>query len=84
MQSNDSSVDRHYTSNNEEGKMLERNRVQPKKAPAFSIRHRVDLELDMDLALALGDHLLSSSCPNPALVALAHQLQNLLPPEKDD
>lgn len=74
MQSNQMPVDRNYAS---EEKRL-------KKAPAFTIRHRVDLELDMDLALALGDHLLSSSCPNPALVAMAHQLQNLLPPDKEE
>lgn len=80
---NDQVVDRHYPISNEEGKIMDRNRV-PKKAPAFTIRHRVDLELDMDLALALGDHLLSTSCPNPALVALAHQLQNLLPPDKEE
>lgn len=83
MQNNETPVDRHYNSS-EEGKMQERNRVQPKKAPAFSIRHRVDLELDFDLALALGDHILSSNCPNPAIVALGHQLQNLDPPVKEE
>ena len=84
MQS-DQIVHRHYTIN-EEGHVvgkMDRNRVQPKKAPAFTIRHRVDLSLDFELALALGDHLLSTSCSNPALVALAHQLQNLLPPDKE-
>ena len=77
---NDQIVDRHYPVT-EEGKTMDR---KSKKAPAFAIRHRVDLELDIDLALALGDHLLSTKCPNPALVALAHQLQNLLPPEKEE
>lgn len=52
------------------------------KPPAFSIRHRVELELDFDLALSLGDFLLTNHCENQAIVALGHQLQNLLPMEK--
>jgi hypothetical protein len=83
MQSNEIQIDRHHASSTgDEGKMEKR--FPAKKAPAFSIRHRVDLELDLDLALALGDHILSSQCSNPAIVALGHQLQNLEPFEKDD
>lgn len=52
------------------------------KPPAFAIRHRVELELDFDLALSLGDFLLANHCDNQAIVALGHQLQNLLPMEK--
>lgn len=80
MQSNET-VDRHHSvSTGDDSKMEKR---FPKKSPAFSIRHRVDLELDLDLALALGDHILGSQCSNPAIVALGHQLQNLEPFEKE-
>ena len=51
------------------------------KKPAFLVRHRVELELDFDLALSLGDFLLRNHCENQAIVALAHQLSNLLPVE---
>lgn len=49
------------------------------KPSAFAIEHLVKLNLDFDLALALGDHILSHQCTNPAIVALGHQLQNLEP-----
>jgi hypothetical protein len=84
MQS-ENQVDRHHVvSTGDESKMEKRFPTNNKKAPAFSIRHRVDLELDLDFALALGDHILSNQCSNPAIVALGHQLQNLEPYEKDD
>jgi len=75
MQSNETQIDRNHCAT-DELKMEKRSPVA-KKAPAFSIRHRVDLELDLELALAIGDHILSSQCSNPAIVALGHRLQNL-------
>lgn len=74
MQSNETQIDRNHCAT-DELKMEKRSSVA--KAPAFSIRHRVDLELDLELALAIGDHILSSQCSNPAIVALGHRLQNL-------
>lgn len=51
------------------------------KQSAFQIDHVVNLKLDLDLALALGEHILSHQCANPAIVALGHQLLNLEPKE---
>jgi len=84
MQS-ENQVDRHHVDpETEEGKFTMQEKRFLKKSPAFSIRHRVDLELDLDLALALGDYILNNQCPNPAIVALGHQLQNLEPFEKEE
>lgn len=52
------------------------------KRVAFKVRHRVDISVDLDFALALGNTLLEHHCSNPAIVAFAHQLQNLAPTGK--
>lgn len=57
-------------------------KIQDQKPPAFTLRCRVELELDLDLATYLGDYILSRKCDNPAAVALAHQLQKLIPLER--
>lgn len=48
-----------------------------KKRPSFVVDDRIKLDLDIDLALALGDFILQSETPNSALVAFGHQLNNL-------
>jgi len=80
---NETQVDRHYSNGTGDESKMDKRFPTAKKTPAFSIRHRVDLELDLDLALALGDYILSGHCSNPAIVALGYQLQNLDPYEKE-
>lgn len=66
MQINEGRVDRFHSTD------------ESKKKTAFSVKPPlVRVELDLDLAIALGDHILKVRCENPAIVALGHQLQNL-------
>ena len=52
------------------------------KQPAFVMKPvDVDLKLDLDMAIALGDFILENHPGNPAILALGHQLQNIMPPE---
>ncbi len=53
----------------ENGQTKERER---RNKEAFRIR--MMLELDLDLANALGNFILDSRCTNPAIVAIGHQL----------
>jgi len=50
------------------------------KVPAFTIKHRVEVALDLNLALDIGDFLVSCKPDNPAIMAFGLQLQNLVPP----
>jgi hypothetical protein len=50
---------------------------------SFVVEKRIQLLLDFDLAVALGDYLLDYMPDNKALVALGHQLQKLSPPDED-
>jgi len=50
------------------------------KTPAFTIKHRVEVALDLNLALDIGDFLVSCKPNNPAIMAFGLQLQNLVPP----
>ena len=54
-----------------------------KKRIAFKIAPvEVNLTLDLDMAVTLGDFILDHRPENPALAALGHQLQNIMPPEQ--
>jgi hypothetical protein len=46
--------------------------------PAFAIDDRVKVDIEYELAGALGNLILGSDTPNTALLALGHQLQNLV------
>lgn len=59
--------------------------INPRKLKnAFTLMPvEVNLKLDLDLALALGDFILEHRPENTAILAMAHQLQNILPPEPE-
>jgi len=57
---------------------FEDNRNKPKE-PSFSIKHRVDVNLDLNLALDIGDFIVACKSTNPAIMAFGLQLQNLVP-----
>jgi len=60
------------------------NETKPKRT-AFTIAPvEVKLVLDLDMAIALGDFILEARPSNPAIVALGHQLQNIMPPDLSD
>ena len=58
---------------------FEDNRNNPKE-PSFAIKHRVDVDLDLNLALDIGDFIVACKPTNPAIMAFGLQLQNLVPP----
>tara|TARA_R110002051_G_scaffold90226_1_gene158875 strand:- start:76 stop:354 length:279 start_codon:yes stop_codon:yes gene_type:complete len=47
------------------------------KKSAFSVNSNVKVELDFDMALALGRFIIDSRSENTAIMALGHQLTNL-------
>jgi len=52
--------------------------------PQFTIIvPRIVIEIEIPVALRLGDFIVENSPPDKALMALGHQLQNICPPEKD-
>ncbi len=53
-----------------------------KKDPAFEIKARVVIELDVNLALELGDFLIDSRPTNKAIWALGCRLSEIVPPKK--
>jgi hypothetical protein len=64
-------------------KSINNNKTQARekpKVPAFTIKHRVEVALDLNLALDIGDFLVACKPENPAIMAFALQLQNLVPP----
>jgi hypothetical protein len=52
-------------------------RRKPDKKSAFSVNSDVRLNLDFDMALALGKFIIDSRSENTAIMALGHQLVNL-------
>ena len=53
---------------------------RPNKRSAFTVKPlTVELQLDVDMAEALGSFILASRPSNPAIAALGHQLQNIVP-----
>lgn len=58
---------------------FEDNRNKPKEI-SFAIKHRVDVDLDLNLALDIGDFIVACKPTNPAIMAFGLQLQNLVPP----
>jgi hypothetical protein len=52
-------------------------RRKPDKKSAFSVNSDVRLNLDFDMALALGKFIIDSRSENTAIMALGHQLINL-------
>lgn len=54
------------------------------KQPAFEVTARVILNLDVNLALTLGDFIVDHKPTNGALWALGCKLRDLIPPEKDE
>lgn len=55
----------------------------PTKRVAFKIAPvEVTVTFDLDMAVALGDFILEKRPENPAIVALGHQLQNIMPPDQ--
>ena len=50
------------------------------KQPSFTIKHRVEVALDLNLALDIGDLIVACKPNNPAIMAFGIQLQNLVPP----
>lgn len=55
-----------------------------KKRIAFKIAPvEVNVTLDLDMAVALGDFILEQHPENPAIAALGHQLQNIMPPDPE-
>ena len=54
-----------------------RGRRKTDKKSAFSVNSNVRLELDFDMALALGRFIIDSRSENTAIMALGHQLTNL-------
>jgi hypothetical protein len=64
--------------------MNEKPQIERSKKSAFIVEPvQVKLILDLDMAIALGDYLLAQRPENPAIAALGHQLQNILPPEPE-
>lgn len=54
------------------------------KRIAFQIAPvKVDVTFDLDMAVALGDFILEKRPDNPAIAALGHQLQNIMPPDQE-
>ena len=50
------------------------------KKSAFTLAPvQVNLVLDLDMAVLLGDFILDAHPVNPAILALGHQLQNIIP-----
>lgn len=49
------------------------------KEPSFSIKHRVDIDLDLNLALDIGDFIVACKPTNSAIMAFGLQLQKLVP-----
>lgn len=47
-------------------------RLDSGKKPSFKLA--VNLEMNIDLAFALGDFILANKCTNPAILAIAHQI----------
>ena len=54
-----------------------RGRRKTDKKSAFSVNSNVKVELDFDMALALGKFIIDSRSENTAIMALGHQLVNL-------
>jgi len=54
-----------------------RGRRKTDKKSAFSVNSNVKVELDFDMALALGRFIIDSRSENTAIMALGHQLTNL-------
>jgi hypothetical protein len=50
--------------------------IPPKKA-AFEVDKTIRVKLHIDLAIDLGSFILEKGSPNPALMALGHQLKKL-------
>lgn len=62
-------------------------RPLPNRKPkplAFEVDSTIRVSLHIDLALALGEHLLRYRSQNKAIEALAHQLNKLVPPDDED
>jgi len=60
------------------------NQYAPTPKPQFTITvPRIVIEIEIPVALRLGDFIVEHSPPDKALMALGHQLQNISPPEKD-
>ena len=65
----------------------DRDARRPNKRSAFTVKPlTVELQLDVDMAEALGSFILVSRPQNPAIAALGHQLQNIIPfyEDRDD
>jgi hypothetical protein len=60
------------------------NQTHTHDKPAFQVDSQVTVRLDLWLAVELGDFILSHFPENPAIRAVGHQLQNIIPPEKSD
>lgn len=58
-----------------------RQNKEKSKQQSFAIKHRVDVELDLNLALDIGDFIVACKPNNPAIMAFGIQLQNLIPPD---
>jgi hypothetical protein len=54
------------------------------KLPAFDIKARVLVDLDINLALELGDYIIDHKPDNPAIWALGCRLRDLVPLDKED
>lgn len=64
-------------------RMNDKPRTERKKDPAFTVRHKFDIELDPDMALALADFIFANKPTNPAILAFAHTIQNEFPYDDD-
>ncbi len=55
----------------------QREKKARQRQPAFQVDSSVRLTLDFDLAVALGEFIVSNGSDNPAIMALGHQLKDL-------
>ena len=56
----------------------EKPRKSSNKLPAFDIDDRIYLRIERELAVQLGDLVLQTDTNNTALLAIGHQLRNLV------
>lgn len=52
------------------------------KEPSFYVKCRVEIDMDVNLALELGDFIVNHGCDNQAIMALGFRLRDLVPYDK--